>query len=321
MTRAPENLLAVRRLLLTYLNIDSDTARSQDLEPAEVGIVGDPAHRGGYHCGEDRVVLNDYSVVESPRDRAGLGDDASALDVGQFSYRDALGRTHNLQTFSRWMVAECMSSAPDTMGIREIIYSPDGKTVKRWDRLRKRSTGDSSHLYHTHYSFFRDARGNLTPLFVRYLTYIGAIEGDDMDLTDANLKDIATAVAKGDTTPWAAGDGSATLGGSVSMILGRTGQLGPVAQKVDLIAATLTALAEGLGLSAADIDAIQAAQGAEQAADAARHAELMAAVGNIPPEVIRALGVEQDPVEIAGLLRAALGDRADAVFQAGLNRV
>lgn len=57
MTRAPTNLLNVRTLLLSCL---------KDLNPAAVGIVGDSAHRGGYHCGSDRVVTNDYSVVESP---------------------------------------------------------------------------------------------------------------------------------------------------------------------------------------------------------------------------------------------------------------
>ncbi|MER7167543.1 hypothetical protein ABT336_15930, partial [Micromonospora sp. NPDC000207] len=87
MTRAPAQLLAVRSLLLRYLNTDPNVVRDDDLEPAEVGIVGDASHRGGYHCGADRVVTNDYSVVESPRDRNGLTLDASALDVGWFSVR------------------------------------------------------------------------------------------------------------------------------------------------------------------------------------------------------------------------------------------
>ncbi|MCY9555923.1 hypothetical protein M5W98_30475, partial [Paenibacillus apiarius] len=80
MTSAPANLLAVRNLLLTYLNVDKNAVRADDLEPAEVGIVGDVNHRGGYHCGSDRVVTNDYSVVESSRDRSGLTLYASALD-------------------------------------------------------------------------------------------------------------------------------------------------------------------------------------------------------------------------------------------------
>lgn len=175
MTRAPANLMAVRQLLLSHLNIDESTVRDADLEPAEVGIVGDPNHRGGYHCGSDRVDGDDYSVRESSRDRNGLTLDAAALDVGKFRVTTRLG-TFDLRHFSKWCVGQCEADAPDTRDIREIIYSPDGKTVKRWDRLKKRSGGDSSHLGHTHFSFFRDATKagrDLTPLFRRYLAGIG----------------------------------------------------------------------------------------------------------------------------------------------------
>ncbi|MGV9809709.1 hypothetical protein [Micromonospora chersina] len=194
MTSAPANLLAVRNLLLTYLNVDKDTVRSQDLEPAEVGIVGDPNHRGGYHCGSDRVVPNDYSVVESTRDSSGLTLHASAVDVGTFSVSSG-GATHNLRTFSTWCVSQCVAGAGDARDIREIIYSPDGTTVRRWDRLGKRTSGDSSHLFHTHFSFFRDstkAGRDQTPLFRRYLTAIGLIAPpkpeDDMEQTDKLIK-------------------------------------------------------------------------------------------------------------------------------------
>ncbi|GAB3856535.1 hypothetical protein GCM10029963_53070 [Micromonospora andamanensis] len=182
MTRAPQALLAVRSLLLDHLNIDDTRARDADLEPNEVGIVGDTNHRGGYHCGSDRVVTNDYSVVESPRDRNGLTLDAAALDVGTFQLNSG-GRTHNLFTFSTWCVAQCVANTPDTRDIREIIYSPDGKVVRRWDRLGRRGTGDRSHLWHTHFSFFRDAikaGRDQRPLFRRYLAHIGLIGGDDM---------------------------------------------------------------------------------------------------------------------------------------------
>jgi hypothetical protein len=185
MTRAPANLLAVRSLLLTHLD---NAPGPDDLDPAEVGIVGDPAHRGGYHCGSDRVVPNDYSVVESPRDRAGLTLDAAALDVGQFDVRSG-GRSNTLPSFSVWCVAQCAANAADTRDIREIIYSPDGSTVKRWDRLGKRTTGDSSHRWHTHFSFFRDAikaGRDQRPLFRRYLSSIGLLEDDDMTPQEHN---------------------------------------------------------------------------------------------------------------------------------------
>ncbi|RLK22648.1 peptidoglycan hydrolase-like protein with peptidoglycan-binding domain [Micromonospora sp. M71_S20] len=163
MTAAPKNLKAVRTLLL-------DAFEDYGLHPLAVGIVGDAAHRGGYHCGSDRVVKGDYSVHESARDRAGLSINASALDVGQF-YKGG----HNLRTFSLWLVVECAAGAPDTLDIREVIYSPDGRTVKRWDREGKRKSGDRSHLSHTHISFYRDATKSgkdLTPLFRRYLAHV-----------------------------------------------------------------------------------------------------------------------------------------------------
>ncbi|MFC0504626.1 hypothetical protein [Micromonospora costi] len=188
MTRAPANLMAVRSLLLEHLNVDKNTVRDADLEPAEVGIVGDPAHRGGYHCGSDRVVTNDYSVVESPRDRAGLTLDAAALDVGQFRVT-VRGQAHDLRSFSTWCVGQCAANAADTRDIREIIYSPDGRVVRRWDRLGKRSSGDNSHLWHTHFSFFRDAikaGRDQRSLFRRYLTAIGLLEGPDMTQEEHN---------------------------------------------------------------------------------------------------------------------------------------
>ncbi|MEU1761664.1 hypothetical protein [Micromonospora sp. NPDC005652] len=167
MTAAPANLLSVRTLLLAHL-------RPYGLTSAELGVVADTNHWGGYHCGRDRVVKGDYSVVESGRDQTGLSNYASALDIGTFSYKG-----NNLRTFSLWLVAQCATGTADTRDIREVIYSPDGKTVKRWDRQRRRSGGDSSHVFHTHISYFRDATKagrDLTPLFRRYLVAIGLIK-------------------------------------------------------------------------------------------------------------------------------------------------
>lgn len=200
MTRAPGTILRVRTLLLDHLNVEPSRVRSQDLEPAEVGIVGDSAHRGGYHCGSDRVVAGDYSVVESSRDRNGLTLDASALDVGQFQVTTRKG-TFDLRHFSRWLAGQCAAKAPDCRDIREVIYSPDGKVVRRWDALGRRSSGDSSHLWHTHISFFRDAikaGRDQTPVFRRYLTTIGLLEDEEV-LTpdqDARLKFIEKALQR-----------------------------------------------------------------------------------------------------------------------------
>ncbi|MFG2056697.1 hypothetical protein ACGFI9_22005 [Micromonospora sp. NPDC048930] len=243
MTAAPANLLAVRTLLLTYLNVDKDTVKAADLEPGEVGIVGDANHRGGYHCGSDRVVANDYSVVESPRDSTGLTLNASALDVGMFTAVVG-GRTHNLRTFSTWCVAQCAASAADTRDIREIIYSPDGQTVKRWDRLGKRTTGDSSHLTHTHFSFFRDstkAGRDQTPLFRRYLTTIGLIEGDDMSAqAESEIHQVYAGLFHGGSSMGRAVDPDGAGPGRASSSL--VAKLDYLMLRVDQLTAQVTAL-------------------------------------------------------------------------------
>ncbi|MGW1057632.1 hypothetical protein [Micromonospora rubida] len=216
MTTAPPTLLAARQLLLQHLDVTKGVTRTADLDPAEVGIVGDPAHIGGYHCGTDRVrrvsgQVRDYSVVESPRDRSGLANMACALDVGDFSISVA-GKSHNLRSFSAWLVAQCKAGTADTRDIREVIYSPDGKTVKRWDRLGLRATGDGSHRWHTHISYHRDAikaGRDQTAVYRRYLTHIGLIKAPtskERNMTAAEflalLKDpkVAAELAR---LPWA----------------------------------------------------------------------------------------------------------------------
>lgn len=198
-TFAPDNLKAVRSLFLTHLDFHpGSTSYPSDLDPVEAGIVGNSAHIGGYHCGQDRVYrengkIEDYSVVESSRDRNGLSYAASALDWGWWQ-TVVNGVTHNLRTYSLWVVAQCKNGTADSKHIREVIYSPDGKTVKRWDRLGKRTSGDSSHLYHTHESHFRDTEGiDKLPLYRRYLEEIGLI---DVALDQNDVNRVASAVVK-----------------------------------------------------------------------------------------------------------------------------
>lgn len=162
MTYAPTRLLELRQYLKQWTGL-SDNA---------LGIIGDENHNGGYHHGwNDRRIVNgntaDYSWNESTRDGSHRTNAAAAIDIGLFS---------RLRELSNWLVGQCEAQAPDTQDIRSIIYSPDGKVVKRWDRLRRRDTGDSSHLTHTHVSFFRDAeaREKISP-FRRFF------EGGKMD--------------------------------------------------------------------------------------------------------------------------------------------
>lgn len=172
MTFAPQTLLELRAYLKTQTGLTDN----------ELGIVGDAAHNGGYHCGKDRLVANDYSNRTS-RDRSGLSLAASAIDTGLFA---------RLREMSVWLVARCRSGAADCTDIREIIYTPDGKTVYRWDRERGVSSppyvsGDDSHLWHTHVSYYRDSefRSKLAP----FQAFFGT-GGDDMfcQFGDKNTK-------------------------------------------------------------------------------------------------------------------------------------
>lgn len=142
-----------------------------------LGIVGDAGHmdRGvSYHLGRDDLKPDAYSI-RTQRDRLGLTDAASAIDLGRLN-----GTLLQLQRFSRWLVQEGRHNAPGTPDIREIIYSPDGTVVLRWDRERgyasepRGGEADDTHLTHTHVSFYRDAElRDHTTAFRPYFTEDG----------------------------------------------------------------------------------------------------------------------------------------------------
>jgi len=151
MSYAPATIRAVRAYLLPRTG----------LSPAALGIVGDLAHarRASYHNGYDRIVsagrtrATDYSI-RTDRDWRGKTDAAAALDIGNFP---------RLRSLSVWLVQQARANKPYTSDIRELIYSPDGRTVLRWDRERgfrslpRQGEADSSHLWHTHISWYRDS--------------------------------------------------------------------------------------------------------------------------------------------------------------------
>ncbi len=144
------------------------------LRPVSLGIVGDAAHqrRASYHNGQDAVTRygrhasTDYSI-RTRRDREPyLTNAASAIDIGNFP---------RLRSMSAWLVTQARRNATGTSDIREIIYSPDGRRVLRWDRERgyaslpRTGEADDSHLWHTHISYYRDSeRRSKLGLFRRY---------------------------------------------------------------------------------------------------------------------------------------------------------
>lgn len=272
MTTAPGNLLDVRRLLLAHLPLD----------PASVGIVGDTAHISegdSYHLGRPEQRTYGYSVGESPRDSSGLSSYASALDVGTFK-----AGAYDLPHMSRWVVAQCVAGAPDTKDLREIIYSPDGRVVKRWDRLGKRSSGDSSHLYHTHFSFFRDstkAGRDQVPLFRRYLTTIGLLEAP---VTEAQMRQLLEMLTN-PKEPYAA------------RLLGQLAGL-PAVPWVPGSISTGGALYETHGMVKALRDAVTAGNAADLQRDADLRAmlERVQSGGMTPDDFMKALGAKLSAV-------------------------
>lgn len=190
MTTAKPGHLAARTLLLQHLDLHPGRTVDADLDPAEAGVVGNLAHaRQGdsYHLGKDQIRTSGhrYSVDESIRDRRGLDGHASADDIGYFKVTTPRG-TFTLRDYSVWLVGLCKAGDPDTADLREVIYSPDGKVVHRWDREGVRTAGDNSHLIHTHLSEYRDADGHrMLRLAIRWLQHIGLIpEEDDMPSVD-----------------------------------------------------------------------------------------------------------------------------------------
>lgn len=178
MTFAPASIKQVRAFL---------KGEDPDLSDVELGIVGGPSHiRTGtsYHLGRDQLIMskNPYSA-RTGRDRAGLSNAASALDID-----DDLDE---LRQLSVWLVEQCRANAPDTRDVREIIYSPDGVRVLRWDRERGVSSApisdsDLSHRTHTHISWYRDSEHrDKTAVFRRFFE-----EGNDVEL----IKQIQTAL-------------------------------------------------------------------------------------------------------------------------------
>jgi hypothetical protein len=153
-----------------------------------LGIVGNQKHCAGYHLGKDRIYGdcacrpdgtcepgqkgNDYSV-QLPRDKSGLSNAASAIDLGRLD-----GALASLRSFSRWLVTACQADRVRYRDIREVIYSPDGVKVQRYSGVdglihTGAGNGDGSHTTHTHISFFRDSVGrDKVALFAPYFVSV-----------------------------------------------------------------------------------------------------------------------------------------------------
>lgn len=160
----------------TLQNLDSYLT-SRDVPV--LGIVGDRAHRGGYHVGKDRIYgpngygSRDYSV-QTARDKAGLSNAAAAIDIGRHLGIIELG-VH-------------LRGKPD---IRELIAERgDGTHIWRWVDGRTTGKPDSQELpHHLHVSYFRDSeqRDKTAPYRAFYDS-----TGDDVSITYRTAPELPT---------------------------------------------------------------------------------------------------------------------------------
>ena len=176
----------------------SITALSQfwtDRGGVPLGIVGNQKHCSGYHLGRDRIYSacackpdgtcepgqfgNDYSV-QHKRDKAGLTDAASAIDLGKLG-----GTLAGLYDFSEWLVKQCMADRTAYRDIREVIYWSASKgRVQRYSGVDNEihwgpGNGDLSHKTHTHITFFRDSVArDKVPMFAPYFALPDTSTGD-----------------------------------------------------------------------------------------------------------------------------------------------
>ncbi|MFG3418752.1 hypothetical protein [Micromonospora sp. NPDC048063] len=250
MTYAPQSYKDVRNFLITELDMHPGTAAyGDDLDPAEVGIVGSAAHvRTGtsYHLGKsDLKMSRDPYSARLARDRRGLTDGAAALDVGIFRKTLPSGRVVTHRTLGTWLVEQCHAGASDAAWIREVIWSPDGRTVLRYDRERgqrsapRAGEADDSHLTHDHVSGYRDEEVTpKRPLFQRFLREMG-----DDDVSAAEVWD---------TTKWVGNDGKTKYSAGSWLRNANIAAAGAKAEatKARLLAEAILAKMEGLDTSA-----------------------------------------------------------------------
>lgn len=179
MTSAPVDLLIFRQQAL----------RLTGLASVSVGVIGDDRHAatGGYHIGKGALVAigryhpraaagsasEDYSCRKQ-RDRAGLTDNASALDIG---YNWPNGGNPAWLRFNRLLVADLQAGHPALNAVRATNFSRDGRERKRIDREHGfgeiDDSADSVDI-HTHIEFYRDTEGNRQTSFDRLAELIRA---------------------------------------------------------------------------------------------------------------------------------------------------
>lgn len=344
---------------------------SPDLGGALSGIVGDRAHTRGYHRGRNFVPSTDYSR-QLTEDKKGDGDYACAIDMS-FS-------ASKMKLYTGRLKAATERNDPRMKYVREFYGTLNGSDVYGLihegsaDNTWRRSTSDSSHLWHVHISILRQYSNNkavmqgildilmgkgitltlgsrmleagmsgedvsaLQKLLISWGANITA-DGDYGPATTTAVKSFQTAnkldpdgVAgpatitalksvtqeeDDDMTPEQAAQLAYVDGRVLAMATGtdkvRTDLRGGgsavwIVQAVKAIADAVASVDEEVAAKLhADFDRINADVAATQAA-----------VDQVDEAVVEQIRAQPTPEATAALLKAVLGDKAEAVFRAGL---
>ncbi len=123
-----------------------------DLADEDLGIKGDGFHDYGRHRSHAWLtghhVDDDYSI-QDPRDVSADRDRLAALDI-------SLPTDVLIEVCERLLAASLAGTLP--VQIAEWFGTVDGVTVTGWDAINgELDTSDSSHLFHLHLGFFRNA--------------------------------------------------------------------------------------------------------------------------------------------------------------------
>lgn len=156
-----------------------------DLGGVLSGIVGDSAHKRGYHRGRNYVYSTDYSV-QLTEDKKGDGEAACGIDM---SFTEA-----KMRLYTGRLKAAADKNDPRLRYVREFYGTLNGTTVYgrthkgSTDSTWESSTSDSSHLWHIHISILRQY-ANIRAVMQGILDVLmgKAIEENDMDATQDRL--------------------------------------------------------------------------------------------------------------------------------------
>jgi hypothetical protein len=254
MTVAPQDLLDVRKVVMELTGVTDFRA---------IGITGDANHTSGYHLGKDKlkslgIVNGDFSVVQFARDKQGLTNSASALDI-TLSWAKSRGGRDAAIAFSNLMVADLRAGTPGTEVLRAINWSIDGSKAER-SRVDRRGGLDETHDStdtvdtHTHFEFFRDTEGSRDGAFLALLRKrILKAQGRDDMLADEKKKGADGAVRTALTALFdlhnevILGSDFGRPNGAVNRLKRVEARLAESAKREAALAQAFQALAQGLG--------------------------------------------------------------------------